>query len=214
MLDFSALPDVRSIHPELEDPGERELAAHMLARERALQAAFASSDYSGDILVPTDTKLTINWPGGGIYRYPPSNLLDSWHYVTSGLAQPLPDSEQGDLPEEQRFSGFGCELVLSAPNEANWVPDVLLNLVRYLLFSESSRPIYPGDRIPCGGPLVRDVPTKLNHLVARFSPHYDSQLKLPAGRCELVHLVGATQAEIDAAKAEGEALWVQRSYAA
>lgn len=203
MLDFSVLPDVSAIHPELKEPSELEYAAHMKAREDALDFVFGTPHPNGDILVPSDPGLLINWPGGGIYQYPASDRLGSWHYVTSGLAQPLADVDQAGVPEQEKFSGFGCELVISTPSEVAWAPDVLLNLVRYLLFDENARPIFAGDRIPCGGPLVLDTRTKLNHLVARLSSDYETQLKLPAGRCELVHLAGVTQAEIDAAKAEG-----------
>lgn len=203
MLDFSELPDISDEHPELTEPGELEYAAHMKAREDALHTVFGMPHPKDNIMIPSDPHLSLNWPGGGVYQYRGGDRFAAWHYVTSGLAQPFDDVDDADMPEDEQFSGYGCELVLSSPDQNAWAPDVLLNLVRYLLFDENARPLYPGARIPCGGPLVLDSDTKLTHLVARFSPEYESQIRLPAGRCELVHLVGATQAEIDTAKSEG-----------
>jgi hypothetical protein len=203
MLDFSRLPDVADIHPELTELGERVYAAHMKAREDALEHIFGKSHPNGDILSPTDPNLMINWPGGGLYQYPPNEKLHAWHYVTSGLAQPVPDDDSTATPDG-RYSGFGIELVISAPEQANWAPDVLLNLVRYLLFQENARVILPGDRLPCNGPLVRDTDTKLSFLVATSSPEYATEIMLPGGRCDLVHLVGVTEPEIGRALSLGK----------
>jgi hypothetical protein len=195
MLDFSQLPDVSKLHPELKGPGEREFAAHMKAREDALRHIFGAPYPNGNILVASDTKLMLNWPGGGVYQYPANLNRHGWHYVTSGLAQPVPDNNTAtaqDIP----FSGLGIELVISTPERAAWPLDVLINLVRYLLFQKTARVVLPGDRVPCNGPLVRDTDTKLNHLLARFSSEYENEIGLPAGRCCLVHLVGVTEAEI------------------
>jgi hypothetical protein len=182
MLDFSQLPDVSALHPEFTELGERDYAAHMKAREDALHEVFGPSHPDDSILSPRDPNLMINWPGGGVYQFPPRDKRSSWHYVTSGLAQPVSSSETPQLAEgEERFSGFGIELVISTPSEANWAPDVLINLVKYMLFQKSSRVILPGHRIPCNGPLVLDTDTELTHLVATNSREYDTEIMLPAG---------------------------------
>ncbi len=203
MIDFSKLPDVRSEHPELTEDGELVYAAHMQARENAYTHIFGKSHPNGNILVPSvDPDLMINWPGGGVYQYEPVDGRTGWHYITHGLSQPdEPNAESEKDPDI--CSGFGIELVISTPHENYWAPDVLLNMVRYLLFQENSRVILPLDRLPCNGPLVLNTDTKLTHLLAVSSPEYENEIRLPGGRCDLVHMVGVTDAEINYAKEWG-----------
>src|SRR5512140_1787198 len=107
-LDFSRLPDVSAEHPELSED-ERFYAAHMKAREDALQQIFGDTEPKGQILSPGEPDVVVNWPGGGVHPYAPREGRSGWHYVTHGLAQPF-DAEEGeappDAPEEQP-SGFG-----------------------------------------------------------------------------------------------------------
>lgn len=198
-VDFSDLPDVRDLHPELGEE-ERAFAAHMKAREDAYAAIFGDSDPPGQILSPGDAQLTINWPGGGIYVFPPRGDRRGWHYVTHGLSQPLDfDGEPGEV------SGLGCELVISTPTRCEWPSMLLLELVKYLLFDEEAVIILPGDRMPTGAFAKVAPGTQLSHMFATTSTEYPSTLRLPGGRCTLVHLVGATAAEIERAKKEGGA---------
>lgn len=206
MFDSSCLPNVDDLG--LEHPCEVGYASHMAAREKALHTIFGPTEPPDQILSPGDPKLFINWSGGGVYQYPPGHGRRSWHYVTSGLSQPPihDDGEAESIVDEdgERFSGFGIELVISTREKVMWAPDVLLNLVKYLLFQKDSRVILPGDRIPCNGPLVLDTNTELNHLVATTSAEYETEILLPAGKCYLVHLIGATQGEVDQALTEGK----------
>jgi hypothetical protein len=203
LLDFSRLPDVSEEHPELDEEA-RLFAAHMKAREDALMAVFGPTDPPDTILSPDDPDLSINWPGGGIHRYAPREGRAGWHFVTHGLAQP---DDPGAAPsedeeEDERYSGFGIELVISTPEESQWPAELLLSFVRYLLFDEESRVFLPGHRIPCSA-LVSIAPeTELTHLAGIASPDYPHEIELPAGRCTLVHLVGATTAEIEVARSE------------
>lgn len=205
MLDFSALPNVDDLG--LEQPGEIAYAAQMAAREHALHSLFGPSDPPDQIMSPGDPNLFINWPGGGIYQYPPTEKRPSWHYVTSGLSQPHIDDDGTAQPvvddDGQRYSGFGIELVISTFERVAWAPDVLINLVKYLLFQKNARVILPGDRIPCNGPLVLGTATPLTHLVATTSNNYETEIVLPVGQCLLVHLIGCTQGEIDVALTMG-----------
>ena len=206
MFDSSRLPNVDGLG--LKHPWEVAYASQMAARENALDAIFGPTEPPDQILSPGDPNLFINWSGGGVYQYPPGHGRHSWHYVTSGLSQPPIDDDGNaeSIADEdgERYSGFGIELVISTREEAAWAPDVLLNLVKYLLFQENARVILPGDRIPCNGPLVLDTDTGLKHLVATSSDEYETEILLPAGKCHLVHLVGATQREIDQALTEGK----------
>lgn len=199
MYDSSAIPNVDDLG--LQEPVEIGYAAQMAARENALHAIFGPTEPPDQILKPSDGMLLINWAGGGVYQYPPHGKRTSWHYVTSGLSQPDVDDDgnaQSVVDDDgQRYSGFGIELVMSTREEVAWAPQVLMNLVKYLLFQENSRIILPGDRIPCGGPLVLETDTPLNFLIATTSTDYETEILLPAGQCQLVHLIGCTQAEID-----------------
>ena len=199
-VDFSVLPDVSHEHPELDASAQR-YAAHALARERGLRTIFGETDPPNTVYAPVDPNLLLNWAGGCILRFPPQADRTAWYYVTHGLAQP--DDPDEPLATDDPVSGFGIELVISTPSRAEWAPDLLLHLVRYLLFQPTARLILPGDRFPCFGPLVPNTESLLRDLLAVRSPRYPNELLLPAGACTLVHLVGATDDEIARACAWG-----------
>jgi hypothetical protein len=50
---------------------------------------------------------------------------------------------------------------------------------------------------------VLDTATPLTYLVATSSTEYETEILLPVGQCHLVHLIGCTQGEIDAALTMG-----------
>jgi hypothetical protein len=200
MLDFSTVPDMRRAHTGLKSEGELAWAAHMYAREGAYRAIFGESHPDGRILTPPHGKLAANWPGGGIFAYKPGNGRRGWHYVTHGLSQPeapAMERESGD----DTASGLGVELVISTPDQCEWAPHVLFNLVSFMRFHPAGRPVWPRDRLPCGGPLLPG--SKLTHLLATLSPEYENAIRLPGGHCDLVHLAGVTDAEMVQAKSFG-----------
>ena len=198
MLDFSKLPDVSEAHPELSSD-ELWYAAHMKAREDAFDAIFGHPFPDGKIRTPVDPALSLNWAGGGFYQYPPRKSLSAWHYVSHGMAQPGEESELGG-----EYSGWGAEYVFSTPQQAEWPFGVLLNLVKYMLFQENSRMLLPGDRIPCNGPIDFETPeTQITHIIVALSPDYENEILLPAGRCDLIHLIGVTGPEHEFAHSYG-----------
>jgi hypothetical protein len=199
VIDFSRLPDVTEEHPELSSDDERLFAAHMKAREDAYAHVFGASDPPDQILSPDDPELTINWPGGGIYAFPPRGERRGWHYVTHGLAQPFGPDEP-DAPEDERASGLGIELVIATPGPSAWAPSLLVDFVRYLLFQDDAELIVPGDRIPTSAFETYAPGSALSHVIATISPEYEHDIKLPGGRCTLVHLVGVTTDEIARAR--------------
>jgi hypothetical protein len=203
ILDFSQLPDVAEEHPELK-PEERWYAAHMVAREHAFTAIFGESEPPGAILSPADGDLQVNWPGGGVYQFPPGGKRAAWHYVTHGLAQPFSEEQatESAAQGEDAASGLGLELVVSAPQSAVWAPNLLLDLVRYLLFQEGARVFQPWERIPYSG-FSSLGESRLTHLLAVISQEYPTEVRLPAGFCTLIHMVGVTDAEIEKARALG-----------
>ena len=200
MMDFSALPDVSKTNPELTEPGEREYAAQMLARENFLHAVFGQAEPNGNIWSPSDPNLTINWAGGGFYMYPAAS--SGYYFVTSGLSQPGPE-QPAQSNEKDAFSGLGIELVIQSPDDSKWPFGVLQGLVNYMLFQENARLVMPGDRIPCNGPLVTGSDTDLCYLIAASSDKYETQGRLPAGDVDLVQLIGVTEGEANRAMAWG-----------
>ncbi len=201
-LDFSKLPDVAKLHPEL-DEDERAFAAHMKAREDAYAHIFGQTDPPDQILSPSDPDLMINWPGGGVYAFPPRGAREAWHYVTHGLAQPIgaPDEEEDE--DDEPVSGLGIELVIATPSRSEWAPALLVDCVRYMLFDPNATLIVPGDRMPTRAFSSYAAGTALTHMIATTSDDYDHHILLPAGQCTLVHLVGVTTDEIERAKAMG-----------
>ncbi len=194
MLDFSAPAGVNGLEATAEY--EDRFAAHMAARELWFRSLFGDTDPPQTILSPGDAQLTVHWPGGGILRFAPRDERAHWLCATSGLSQPLNDDEfePGDA------SGWGVEWALTTRDAADWAPQLLVRLVKYLLFHERSRVIAPGDRVPCG-PIAPGAP--LDHLIAARSATYDPDVTLPAGPCMLVHLVGVTAAEVALARSLG-----------
>lgn len=200
-LDFSVLPDVSGLPPN-PDPEEQLLAAHMEARWNALRYIFGKTYPEDGVWTPQDPELLWNWVGGAFVCFPPRRKRNNWDFVTHGLSQPMEDDLAQDAlnREEDLISGLGIELVISTRDFCNWAPDVLANIVKYLLFYEDSRVILPGDRLPCNGPIVLGTDTLITYLLAVTSPEYPSEIRLPGGLCSLVHLVGVTEPEIKRAQ--------------
>lgn len=197
VFDFSRLPDLSAELPEL-DPEELALASHTKARREALWMVFGDTAPPEHVIRPVDRELKAAWPHGGVLRHPPSEDRPDWRYVTHGLAHP----EEADAAElfaldDERPSGRGVELVISTDVDVRWAPKLLLKLARYLVLKPDAKTILPLDRMPAGGPVDSRRSTELRYLLARRPRGYESELILPGGLCDLVHLVGITEAEFD-----------------
>ncbi|HKY29070.1 MAG TPA: suppressor of fused domain protein [Pyrinomonadaceae bacterium] len=212
-LDFSQLPDVSDEYPD-PDPEEQLIAvsaAHGLARYNALQHIFGKTHPEDSVLEPKDQDLFLNWIGGAALCFPPQRDRKSWYYVTHGLAQPIEEDDYmpalledyldyRDMNNEEPISGWGIELVISTQDFYGWAPDLLMSLVKYLLFNENSEMILTGHRLPLGSPIASAAEPGLNHLLAVTSPEYPTNIRLPGGLCSLIHVVGVTEAEVERAR--------------
>jgi hypothetical protein len=168
----------------------------MMAREAAFEEVFGTTDPPGKVLSPDDPELTVNWPGGGLHRYAPRKGRPGWHYLTHGLAQPLAELPAQTVTEPEAWSGLGLEYVLSTPEAgADWPAGVLLSLVRYQLFAEEAPLFTVGHTVPCRLEQMLEMDSEIEYLLGVFANHYPCDLRLPAGRCVLVHLVGITEPE-------------------
>ena len=207
-LDFSLLPDVSRLHPELAHPGELEHAAHMLARERAIHAVFGETFPADQVLSPDDPRLAVNWPGGCLLRFAPLKSRTGWHYVSHGLCQPEERgaAERFELNPDAH-SGFGVEFIISVPADATWAPRALLQIVKYVLFQDGAGVAAEWGRLAIGQPI--GGVGRLDHLLVVRSPDYETDLILPGGHCRLLHLVGTTALEMEWARKEPSGLGSQ-----
>jgi len=200
VLDFSPLPDVSAEHPDL-DGDELLLASHAKARRDALWMVFGDTAPRNHVIRPTERQLKAAWPHGGVLRHPPDEDRPDWRYVTHGLAHPRrPDAAERFLIDDERPSGRGIELVMSTEVDVDWAPKLLMSLVRYLVMRPDAKTILPLDRMPAGGPVDGRQECELRYLLARRPRGYESELILPGGLCDLVHLVGITAPEFDHAR--------------
>ena len=210
-IDFSQLPDVSDGYPDPEEQWLAESTAHELARYNALRFIFGETYPEDSVLETKDPDLLFNWIGGCVVCFPPQANRKSWYYVTHGLAQPFGEDDYmpailadyldyRDMNDEEALSGWGIELVVSTRDFYDWVPELLLSLVRYLLFAEGSQIILPGHRLPLGSSIDSAAEPGLNHLLAVTNPEYPSTIRLPGGLCSLIHLIGVTEAEVKHAR--------------
>ena len=127
--------------------------------------------------------------------------------MTSGLSNPWNLDAPGKDPSG--FSGLGFELVLETPGQGAAPPafavQLLHNLMAYELlvavgtWPEASLLEY-GNRVPLGGSLTPESASAIRWLLVEQPKHYPSAFELPAGRVDLFHLVGATDAEVELAR--------------
>ena len=170
----------------------------MKLREDAFLEIFGPPE-PAEIMTPVDD-LAINWPGGGVFTFPPQRERTDWHYVTHGLSQPFDyvDFSENVAATEPVGSGYGMELVLSTTQPEEWPYPMLMLLVRYILGSGNA--IEPGHRLPATD-LMNEG--KGGHLVAATSTEYETTVLTPAGGFNLHHLVGITAGEAQQAKKIG-----------
>lgn len=203
-VDFSSLPDISDEHPEL-GPAERWYAAHVKARELALEAVFGATEPPDTVLAPDDEEVARAWPAGGFHRYAPRGERTSWLYVTHGLSQPFEERDVHALRDDpDALSGLGLEYVVACADDAAWPLELLLGLVRQVLLDDAATLLEPGRLRACHSPIGGRG--ALRHVLATLSPEYELDLLLPAGHCVLVHLVGVTDGEATRAQAEPDIL--------
>lgn len=136
-----------------------------------------------------------------------------WHYIGYGLTDLYGDTAPTDAPAadtghaELPPSGLGAELTfrLADPGAFDpgsqppmWPVDLLHNLARWI--RHHNAPIVPGDILEFGGPIDGDATTKLVGFLAITDPQLEHR-DTPAGHLDFVQLVGATQQDLEDARA-------------
>jgi len=146
------------------------------------------------------------WLHHVVFGCPPHGGRQGWLYVTSGLSNPWNLERPGRDPSG--YSGLGFELAIELAAPAEFAPELLHNLMAYELLVAVGR--YPesklfeyGNRIPLRGSISPQFDSAIRWLLVEQPRHYPSAFELPAGRVDLFHLVGATDAEVDFAVQSG-----------
>jgi hypothetical protein len=147
---------------------------------------------SGDDLDPSfaDQRLAV-------LGYSPDPLRPYWTYITAGLSSPWLQS----APEE--VSGFGCELMIKSPVEAEW-PGRILRSMAFYLFNHAGT-LSPGARIGLNGPIVADTDSKVRNLVIWYADEApDCWYQLPSGGFGIFAAIGITDDELQFAESIDE----------
>jgi hypothetical protein len=143
------------------------------------------------------------WLHCGVLEYAPTEKRPNWLYVTSGFSNPW-DMEPSEYASSE-YSGFGSELVMQAPAQADWAVACLQRLLAYdflLAYGRFGEPdaLYYGARVPLGGPLNGDAKCAIRFVAIAQPQHYPASFQLPSGAVDFMHVVGCTEAERDFAK--------------
>lgn len=157
------------------------------------------------------------WLHYGVIEFAPTESRQSWLYVSSGASNPweLEPAEYSD----SEFSGFGTELVLEVPKQADWAIVILQRILAFNIllahgrFGEKPALDY-GDRVPLRAPITLEGDSLIQNLVVTKPTGYRDHFDLESGRVDFLHLVGATDREIDFAKEHGSSELCKRLLAA
>ncbi|MCB9876063.1 MAG: suppressor of fused domain protein [Planctomycetes bacterium] len=147
------------------------------------------------------------WLNHGVFACPPHDERDSWIYVTSGLSNPWNLDAPGKDPSG--FSGVGFELVIETSKEVDWAVPLLHNLMAYELLVavgtyQDAELFEYGNRVPLNDSITPSFQSAIRWLLVEQVKHYTPSFELASGRVDLFHLVGATDAEVELARRDGQ----------
>jgi len=147
------------------------------------------------------------WLNHGVFACPPHEERESWLYVTSGLSNPWNLDQPGKDPSG--LAGLGFELVIESTDESDWAVPLLHNLMAYELLVaigtyEGAELFEYGNRVPLNDSITPGFDSAIRWLLVEQPKHYASSFGIAAGRVDLFHLVGATDAEVEHARLQGQ----------
>lgn len=147
------------------------------------------------------------WLTHGVFGCPPHDERDSWIYVTSGISNPWNLQQPGKDPSG--FSGLGFEMVIETHQKSDWAVPLLHNLMAYeLLVAVGTYPdaelFEYGNRVPLENSITPEFDSLIRWLLVEQPKHYASSFELASGRVDFFHFVGATDAEVELARADGQ----------
>lgn len=112
-------------------------------REELLRATFGTTSPLGWVTAFSWDHPRLMIPGACALTFPPKDHRKLWLCLSHGLTQPLnpiPRTRPGDQ------SAYGWEFGILTPNECDWSPLILYELLTYI--KETDVTIGPGQRVP------------------------------------------------------------------
>ncbi|MBL8732497.1 MAG: suppressor of fused domain protein [Planctomycetes bacterium] len=143
------------------------------------------------------------WLNHGVFACPPHGERTGWLYVTSGLSNPWNLTAPGR--DASGFSGLGFELTIETSAPVTWAVPLLHNLMAYELlvaigsYADAELLEY-GQRVPLNASIAPGEQSVVRWLLVEPPKHFAPHFELAAGRVDLFHLVGASDAEIEFAR--------------
>jgi hypothetical protein len=186
--------------------------------ERVYRNAFG--DLGGGVFPATAAhfqrlKQTARHPGWlhhGVFACPPNGSRTHWCYVTSGLSNPW--NLEAPMRDPSGHSGTGFELMLCTKERADWAVPVLHHLMAWQLLvatgAVSGQPLAPAQRVPLGGSVDGSKNGAITWALVEAPSHLEPTFELPSGKVEWLLLVGATEKEIEFARATDQKVLVAR----
>ena len=152
------------------------------------------------------------WLHHGVFACPPKGLREHFCYVTSGLSNPWNLSEPGR--DESGYSGVGFELMVCTKERADWAVSLLHHVMAWQMLvatgAVQGQPLGPGQRMPLGGPIDGQKDCALTWALCEAPTHCAPEFEIPSGKVEWLLLVGATDKEIEFARATDQKVLVAR----
>ncbi|MDR3613979.1 MAG: suppressor of fused domain protein [Candidatus Obscuribacterales bacterium] len=124
-----------------------------------------------------------------VLTYAPDPQRPYWMYVTAGLSSPWLQ----ERPDE--VSGFGCELILKSPVDAQWPPQVLRSMALHIF--NHAGVLSPGKRVALNAPIAPYTDSALRNLFVWYPDEApDCWYQLPSGGFGLFVAIGITDDEL------------------
>jgi len=124
-----------------------------------------------------------------VLAYAPDPTRPYWTYVTAGLSTPWLQQEPLEV------SGFGLELIVKSPTEAEW-PAQILRTMAYYIFNHMGT-LSPSVRLTLNSPIVAGGDSLLRNMLIWYADDApDCWYQLPSGGFGLFMSIGITDDEM------------------
>ncbi len=124
-----------------------------------------------------------------IFAYAPDPLRPYWTYITAGLSTPWLQNEPLEV------SGFGLELMIKSPTEAEW-PSQLLRTMAYYIFNHMGT-LSPGKRLALNSSIIAGGESCLRNVLIWYADDStDCWYQLPSGGFGIFNAIGITDDEM------------------
>jgi len=133
--------------------------------------------------------LDLNEQRLAIFTYEPDPLRPYWTYLTAGLSTPWLQDEALEV------SGFGLELMIKSPAEAEW-PAQILRTMAYYIFNHVGT-LSPGKRLALNASIIAGGNSLLRNVLIWYPDEApDCWYQLPSGGFGIFTAIGITDDEM------------------